>query len=160
MMGFILGCELVVCALTVLVYFAIGRLALPVVLGAVLGALVMVGNFAALAVISSRAVDGALSERPAGELSDEAVEAFVAEHQARLKLRIRLSQNIRMIMMLALLVVALITPWFDPIAALVPMLLFRPILMLMGLVLRDKTPPAPAQVSAAEDTGVHDDTTA
>lgn len=136
MTAFVTVAELVVCALTVLVYYLIGKLAWPVVSGALLGLAVMVGNFVALAIVSNRAVDSCLAERREGELSEEELAAFVAEHQARLKLRIRLSQNVRMFMMLALLIVALVTPWFDAIASLVPMLLFRPILMLMGLLMK------------------------
>lgn len=138
MTGFLAVCELIACALTVLVYYLIGYLDPSVVLGALLGALVMVGNFAALAIISNRAVDSAMEDRREGEMSEEELQAFVTEHQTRLKLRIRLSQTIRMIMMLALLVVALITPWFDCIAVLVPMLLFRPILLLMGWMTNKK----------------------
>ena len=136
MTAFATAAELLVCALTVLIYYLIGKFSWPVLAGVLLGAAVMVGNFIALAVISNRAVDSCLAERREGEMSEEELAKFVEEHQTRLKLRIRLSQNVRMLMMLALLIVALITPWFDPIASLVPMLLFRPILMLMGLVMK------------------------
>ncbi len=153
MTAFLALCELATVGLTVLVYYILGHLALPVVLGSLLGALVIVGNFAALSVISSRAVDAALLERKRGDMTEEEIEAFVAEHQTRLKMRIRLSQNIRMVMMLALLAVALFTPWFDPIAAVIPMLLFRPFLFLAGFVFKD-APAAEAEGNTpTSDTG-------
>lgn len=129
------ACELSVCALTVLVYYLIGQLSVPVISGGLLGAAVMIGNFVALALISSHSLDRVLAERRDGQMSEEELLAFVGEHEARLKLRIRLSQTVRMLMMLAVLVVALLTPWFDVIATLVPMLLFRPCLMLIGLLM-------------------------
>ncbi len=157
MTGFLALCEFAAVGLTVLVYYLLGHLTLPVVLGALLGALVMVGNFAALSVISSRAVDAALSDKKRGEMTEEEIEAFVAEHQTRLKLRIRLSQNIRMVMMLALLVVALVTPWFDPIAALIPMLLFRPFLFLEGFVFKGSPAAADTATVEAEESAPTED---
>ncbi|MCQ2413827.1 MAG: hypothetical protein MJ082_03405 [Clostridia bacterium] len=135
----LLAGELVANALTALVYFLIGRFALPVVFGGLLGTVVTVGNFFALAVITDRAFKEAAQDRGTKEMTEEEIEAFTASHKASLQTKIQISGIVRTFTMLGVLVLAcLVQEVFNPIALIVPLLLFRPILMLEELFIKRK----------------------
>ena len=63
-----------------------------------------------------------------GEITDFCFEKFTEEHSARMNNAVKLSFIVRMTSMLAALILALISPWFHPIATLVPLLMLRPML--------------------------------
>ena len=69
-------------------------------------------------------------------MDEEEIEKFTKEQSAKMNNAIKLSFLLRTGSMLAALIVALITPYFNAIATLVPLLMLRPILTVSGLLRR------------------------
>ncbi len=129
--------ELAVSAVVGLVFYLIGKFNMAVIYGSLLGSALIVANFLALAILSTRAVNKALLDRGEGEMDDDAAEEFAKKHQAKIQLVMTGSYIVRMATMLAVLIVAFIySDIFNPIATAVPLLMFRPILMLSQLILK------------------------
>lgn len=108
--------------------FSLVEFSYTVITGAVLGAAVIVANFFFLARSTDKVALEAMEARGTKEMTEEEIEKFTEEHSARLNNAIKLSFIIRMASMLAALVLALISPWFHPIATLVPLLMLRPVI--------------------------------
>ncbi len=110
-----------------------------VVLGAVLGSMITVINFILLSVLTTRAVNKALTDRGDAEMTDEEAEAFAKEHQAKVQLAMTISYAVRIATMVAALIVAFIfKEVFNPIATIVPIFMLRPILTATQLLLRKR----------------------
>ena len=101
-----------------------------VITGALLGCVVMVLNYIFLSASVNRAVDSYLAERGKREMSDEEAEKFTEEHSMAIQNSIKASYIVRTLTMLAALVVAFILDWFNPLATVIPILAFRPVIML------------------------------
>ena len=112
------------------------------VTGALLGALIVVLNFAFLSLSVNRAVDEYLAVRGSREMTDEEAERFTAENSMVIQNKIKTSYIIRTTTMLAALVIAFLTGWFNPLCTVIPFLAFKPILSI-GEMLRKKYDPAP-----------------
>lgn len=112
------------------------------VTGALLGALIVVLNFAFLSLSVNRAVDEYLAVRGSREMTDEEAEKFTAENSMVIQNKIKTSYITRTTTMLAALVVAFLTGWFNPLCTVIPFLAFKPILSI-GEMLRKKYDPAP-----------------
>ena len=110
--------------------------------GAALGALVVILNFLFLSVSVNRAVDRYMEIRGSREMTDEEAESFTAEQGAAIQNSIKTSYLVRTVTMMAALVVAFILDWFNPLATVIPILAFRPILTIGETVRQrfDKTP--------------------
>lgn len=131
--------EAVVGAAICAVFLIIKKFELNVLLGASLGAALTVLNFVALAIASTRAINRALEARGEGEMDDEAAAAFAKEHQAKLQLVMTVSYIVRILSLLGALIVAFIlSEVFNPIATAIPLLLFRPILMISQMILKKR----------------------
>ena len=131
--------EAIVCLLIVGVYLLLDLAGVypftyKAITGALLGALVIVGNFFFLALSVDRATLNAMSARPEGEMSDEQIEKWTAEHKAKLEGAVKLSFLVRMISMIGALVLAFLLPYFEVLATLIPLLMLRPILMVGELL--------------------------
>lgn len=127
--------ELAVAAITVLGFFLADiafdtGFSYRVFTGAILGCAVIVLNYLFLSLSVNRAVDNYLSERGKREMSDEEAERFTSEHSMAIQNSIKSSYITRTLTMLAALVLAFVLDWFNPLATVIPMLAFRPILML------------------------------
>ena len=121
--------ELIVSLIITGVFLIIKKFTWSVVFGALLGSSVVIINFLWLSVSVNRTIDKALSERPQGELDDEAVEKFSAEHTAAVQNAAKLSYIIRTATTLLTLVLAfLLDDVFNVIATLIPLLMLTPIL--------------------------------
>ena len=112
------------------------------VTGALLGALIVVLNFAFLSLSVNRAVDEYLAVRGSREMTDEEAERFTAENSMVIQNKIKTSYIIRTTTMMAALVIAFLTGWFNPLCTVIPFLAFKPILSI-GEMLRKKYDPAP-----------------
>ena len=110
------------------VYLLINRFTPSVITGSLLGIFVTVINFIILSVSIGRAFDKALKERGTKELTEEEIEKFTAEQNVAMQAAAKKSFFIRTILMLAVLVLAFISGFFDVIATVIPLLLFRPII--------------------------------
>ena len=93
------------------VYALIGKFAVSVVLGALVGVLVATGNFFALAVVATLASDKAQTGDP---LSGQKL--------------MKSSYPIRLLVMTVVLVLCAKSGWFDVVALVLPLVFVRPIL--------------------------------
>lgn len=131
--------ELIVSALTGLIFYFIGKFNMAVIYGALLGAALIVANFLALAILSTRAVNNALLDRGSEEMDDEAAAEFAKRHQAKIQLVMTGSYIVRMVTMAAVLVIAFIfSDLFNPIATAVSLVMFRPILMVSQFIMNKR----------------------
>lgn len=130
--------ELVVSALT-FGGFALASLFIEVnllaaVLGAILGSVVTILNFFFLSFSVNRSVDKYLALRGEQEMTDEEAAAFTAKHSMEIQNAIKVNYVIRTASMLVTLVVAfLVMDIFNPLAAAIPLLAYRPILTVSEL---------------------------
>ncbi len=135
--------EIIIAALTVLGAFIVSLFTeytfeISAVTGAFLGALVVVLNFMFLTLSVNRAVDGYLEARGSREMTEEEAELFTKENSMVIQNKIKISFIIRTVTMLASLVLAFITGWFNPLCTAIPMLMFRP-LIYISETLKGKT---------------------
>ena len=127
--------EIIVSLIVSGVYVLLDRFSPAVIGGCLLGSAVTVFNFVYLSVAVNRAIDKAMANRKAGEMTDEEAAAFAAENQAAVQRAAQGSYLVRQILMLGVLVGAfLLDGWFDVIATLIPLLMFRPLLTVCGLM--------------------------
>lgn len=134
---FLIFGELVVSLIVVGVYLILQKFSYAVVTGCLLGSAVTVLNFVILSVSVNRAIDKAMAERPKGEMTEEEAAEFAAKNQAAVQRAAQASYILRQILMLAILVSAfLLGDFVDVIATLVPLLMFRPLLSLCGLMIK------------------------
>lgn len=127
--------------------------------GALLGSLVTVLNFFGLSRAVNRSVDGFIALRGNAELTEEEVMRFTAEHSMKIQNAIKISFLVRIFTMLAALVVAFVLDWFSPLATAIPLIAYRPILV-MGEAARrkfDKAPNPENYIVYNEDFEVKDD---
>ena len=131
---FLIVGELIVSLIVSGVYVLLDRFTYAVIGGCLLGSAVTVFNFVYLSVSVNRAIDKAMVNRKAGEMTEEEAAAFAAENQAAVQRAVQGSYLVRQMLMLGVLVGAfLLDGWFDVIATLVPLLMFRPLLTVCGL---------------------------
>ena len=128
-------CELVVSALVCVAFLILGKYDATVLAGVLLGSAVTVANFALLTISVNRAVDRYLELRGSREMDDEEAEKFANENAMAVQNAATRSFIVRTVSMLATLVAAfLLTSWFSPIAAAIPLLMFRPLLYVLELI--------------------------
>ena len=127
--------ELIVSLIVSGVYLLLNRFSFAVISGCLLGSAVTVFNFVFLSISVNRAIDKALAGRKEGEMTEEEAEAFAAENQAAVQRAAQGSYLVRQILMLGVLVCAfLLDGWFDVIATVIPLIMFRPLLTVCGLM--------------------------
>ena len=99
-----------------------------VLTGALLGAVVSVLNFLFLCNAVNRGIDQFLELRGDAELDEEQAAAFAEKHSAIIQGAVQKSMIVRTASIAAVLIVAFITEWFDPIATVIPILMYRPLM--------------------------------
>ena len=72
------------------------------------------------------------------EMTEEEAQAFAAKNQAVVQRAAQGSYLIRQILMLGALVLAFVSGWFDVLATLIPLLMFRPLITVHGLFKKEK----------------------
>lgn len=126
--------ELLVSLAVIGIYLLLDKFSYAVVGGCLLGSAVAIFNFVFLSVAVNRAIDRAMAQRKEGEMSEEEAAAFAQENQAAVQRAATSSYLLRQILMVSVLVCAfLLDGWFDVIATLVPLLMFRPLITVCGL---------------------------
>ena len=127
--------------------------------GALLGSLVTVLNFFGLSRAVNRSVDKYIALRGDAQMSEEEAMRFTVEHSMRIQNAIKTSFLIRIATMLATLVVAFVLDWFNPIATVVPLLAYRPILVIGETVRKkfDRTPNPDNYIIYNEDFELKDE---
>ena len=129
--------ELIVSLIMIAVYCVLDQYSYRVVTGAALGCAITILNFLMLSIAVNRALDQAMASRGDGVMTEEDAEKFAAEHMPQVQQAVKASYIVRTIVMLAALVAAFLLDWFDVIATLVPLVMFRPIITL-GEIFRKK----------------------
>ena len=126
--------EVIVAALISAVYLLIGKFDYTVVTGSLLGGAVTVTNFLILSVGINRAISRYIDARGDKEMDDEEAEKYAQENGMSVQAAMMKSYMFRMFLMIGSLALALITGWFDTIATLVPLLMYRPILFAVEFI--------------------------
>lgn len=129
--------EIIVSLIMIGIYCVLDRYSYRVVTGAALGSAVTILNFLMLSVAVNRALDQAMASRGDGNMTEEEAEKFAAEHMPQVQQAVKASYLVRTIVMLAALVAAFLLDWFDVVATLVPLVMFRPIIT-FGEIFRKK----------------------
>ena len=110
--------EIAVAALTVIIYAVLDILGVAsfswqVISGALLGVAVIVLNYLFLTLSLNRAIENYLALRGDREMDEEEAAKFAAENSMPIQNTIKSSFIIRTVTMLAALLVAFITGWFN-----------------------------------------------
>ena len=126
---FLAAGELLASLIVVGVFIALDKLDWRVITGALIGSVAMVLNFAILSFSVNRAVDRVMKERGTKDMTEEEAEAFAAQHSAEIQNSVRSSYLLRQILILGILVAAVFLNFANVVAAVIPLVLFRPILM-------------------------------
>lgn len=131
--------ELIVSLLVILGYFIASaafsfEFTYRVYTGALLGSVVMILNFAFLSLSVNRLVDEFIEIRGTREMDEEEAAEFTKIHSMKIQSRITASFVIRTVSMLATLLVAFLLDWFEPIATVIPLFMYRPILTVGNLL--------------------------
>ncbi len=130
--------ELLVAALTVGVYAIVGiwvegAFGYKVITGAALGAFAATMNFFALNFTVNRAIDKYMTARGTEEMDDEQAAKFAQENALKVQNEVAKSYIVRTLILVAAMCL-LFTKQFAVIATVVPLLLGRPIISLIGLL--------------------------
>ncbi len=132
--------EIIVSAIVGIIFLCIRKFDYAVLFGACLGTFLTLANFFALSISSTNAVNRALAEVGGEGMDDEAAAEFAKKHQSKIQLIMTVSYIVRMLSLLGALVVAFIfSGIFNPIATAVPLLMFRPILMISQLIAKRRS---------------------
>ena len=126
---FLAAGELLASVIIMAVYGILGSFDFRVITGALIGSTLMVMNFAILTFSVNRAVDRILQARGSQDMSEEEAEAFAAKHSAEIQNSVRSSYLLRQVLILGVLVGAVLLNIANVVAAVIPLVLFRPILM-------------------------------
>lgn len=103
--------------------------------GLALGASISIANYAVLNITVNRAIDRFIALRGTEEMDEDRVMEFTQRNAMAVQNAATKSYVIRMLSMVVILLLAFLL-WgvFDPIATAVPLLMFRPILFVVGLL--------------------------
>jgi uncharacterized membrane protein len=132
--------ELLVAALTVGVYLLLKELSViekfsyTVITGGLLGALVATLNFFILSLSVNRAISLYINGRGKEEMSDEEASKYALENGARVKAAVAKSYYLRTAIMIGTLVLAMLWDFVDPLATVMPLLGYRPVLYVTELI--------------------------
>ncbi len=105
-----------------------------VVLGTIIGSVATVLNYFIMSISLNSAIDKFLYLRGDREMDEEEAERFTAEHSMKMQATVRFYYIIRMAVMIGALILALVSGWFNPLATVIPLLLFKPILYIIELL--------------------------
>ncbi len=131
-----------------------------VITGAALGAAVTVLNYVFLTISLNRQVAKFIALRGNAEMSPEEAVAFAAKNAVGIQNAIKISFLVRTASIVITLVIAFLLEWFAPLATVIPLLAFRPLLTLIELVKRKifKTPDPMALMNAINYASSETDT--
>lgn len=103
-----------------------------VITGLLLGTAVVIANYAFLSVSVNRAINKVMAMRPEGEMTEEEIMEFSEKNQGVIKNAAATSYLVRTLSMLAtfILVFLFLDKWFSVLATVIPLLAFRPIIMI------------------------------
>lgn len=120
--------EIIVSVGIVVAYIALGLYQWNVLTGAILGAVVTVLNFLILSMQINKAIDKYMELIGDKEMSEEEAAEFAKKHSLKVQNAVTKSYALRTALMLGSLVIAFITGWFNPLATLIPLIMYKPII--------------------------------
>lgn len=127
--------ELIAVGLTIIAFWLVDvaglfdfEFSFRVITGALLGALVIFLNFLFLSFSVNRAVDLFLTNRGEGEMSEEEAAEFASKNTSGVEHAMTKSFIVRCASIGATLILAFLIDWFNPLATLIPVLCYQPIL--------------------------------
>ena len=130
--------EVIASILIVLGYLLLGKYNWTVITGALLGSAVTVLNFFILSTKINKAIDDYLALRGTREMSEEEAAEFSKAHSTKIQNAVTKSYIFRTALMIGSLVVAFITGWFDPIATLIPLLCYKPLIYAVEFITKKR----------------------
>ena len=105
-----------------------------IITGAILGSIVTVANYAVLTMTVNKAIKNFLTLRGTRQMEEEEIIKFTAENSMQIQNAIKMSFIIRTVSILATLVVAFLLDWFAPLATVIPLIAFRPLITLIEFI--------------------------
>ena len=110
--------------------------------GAMLGTVISCLNYIFLTVSVDKAINDYVALRGDKKMDDEEAAEFAKKNSAHIQNAIKNSFMLRTFSMMAALILAFLTKWFNPLATAIPMFAFRPLLAVVDAVLKkhDKKP--------------------
>ena len=120
--------EIIVSVGIVVAYIALSLYQWNVLTGAILGAVVTVLNFLILSMQINKAIDKYMELIGDKEMSEEEAAEFAKKHSLKVQNAVTKSYALRTALMLGSLVIAFITGWFNPLATLIPLIMYKPII--------------------------------
>lgn len=126
--------EVVVAVLVCAVYLLLKKFDYTVALGALLGGAVTVTNLLVLSISVNRAINKYVEERGSEEMDEEEAAEYAKKNGMAVQNAMTRSYLLRTVLMLGALVLALISGWFDTIATVIPLLMYRPLIYLTELL--------------------------
>ena len=126
--------ELIVAMLISAGFLIFKKFNYTVITGATLGGAVTVINFLILSIGINRAINKFGDERGDKEMDEEEAEKYANEHGTAVQNAMLKSYMLRMLLMIGSLVLAGISGWFNIIATVIPLLMYRPILYTVELI--------------------------
>ncbi len=120
--------EAIVSLLVVLIYIAIGKFNFTVVSGVLLGTTVTIVNFLILSHSVNKAINKFIELRGDKEMNEEEAAEFAKANSLKVQNSVTKSYVLRTAFMMGSLVLAFITKWFNPIATLIPLAMYKPLL--------------------------------
>ena len=118
--------ELIVSLPVIAIYLILGKFDYTVITGSLLGATVITVNFLILSIGITRAVNNYIEARGNEEMDEEKAAEFATAHSMDVQNAMLKSYFFRMALMIGSIVIAGITKWFNVIALVVPLLMYRP----------------------------------
>lgn len=120
--------EIVVSLLVVLIYIALGKFDFTIASGVSLGSLVTVLNFIILSYSVNKALNKFIDLRGDKEMDEEEAEKFAKANAIKVQNAVTKSYVFRTGLMMGSLVLAFITKLFNPLATLIPLVMYKPLL--------------------------------
>ena len=120
--------EIIVAVLVSLGFLIVGRFDFTVLSGSILGGIVTVGNFLILSFSINRAINKFIDDRGNKEMSEEEIAEFAKKNSIKVQNAITKSYFLRTTLMIGALVLAFLTGFFNTLATLVPLLMYKPLI--------------------------------
>ena len=126
--------ETIISLLITLIYTALGKFDWTVLSGAVLGSTVTVINFLILSFSVNKALNKYIELRGDKEMTEEEAEKFAKTNSIKVQNAVTKSYIFRTALMMGALVLSLITGYFDAIATIIPLIMYKPLLYAIQFV--------------------------
>ena len=120
--------EAIVSLIVILIYTALGKFDWIVVAGVILGSIVTIINFLILSYSVNKALDKFIDLRGDEKMNEEEAKAFAKANTLKVQNAVTKSYVLRTALMMGSLVLAFITKLFNPIATLIPLVMYKPLL--------------------------------